>query len=327
MGTRRYLASKVFQALVTLVFVIVFNFFLFRVMPGNPAAILLRNRLVPASAVQELTKDFGLNQPLPQQFVNYVGDTVRGNFGISYSFRRPVSEVVGERILWTVLLVGVSTVASTLIGLLIGIYGAWRRGSAFDLSSLGLSLVTYAMPEFWLGILLLTAFAAGAGVFPALFPTGGIETAGADYTGITRAADILNHMFLPALTLTIALIGEYALIMRSSLLDVMGEDYINTARAKGLREALVLRKHAVPNALLPTVSLVALNLGFVVSGAITIETVFSWPGLGYLSFQALDAPDYPVLQALFLLFSVTVIIANLAADLVYSYLDPRVRAA
>ena len=204
MGTRRYLASKVFQALVTLVFVIVFNFFLFRVMPGNPAAILLRNRLVPASAVQELTKDFGLNQPLPQQFVNYVGDTVRGNFGISYSFRRPVSEVVGERILWTVLLVGVSTVASTLIGLLIGIYGAWRRGSAFDLSSLGLSLVTYAMPEFWLGILLLTAFAAGAGVFPALFPTGGIETAGADYTGITRAADILNHMFLPALTLTIA---------------------------------------------------------------------------------------------------------------------------
>lgn len=327
MGTRRYLASKVLQALVTLLFVLVFNFFLFRVMPGNPAAILLRNRLVPASAVQELTKDFGLNQPLPQQFVNYVGDTVRGNFGISYSFRRPVSEVIGERIWWTVLLVGVSTVASTLIGMLIGIYGAWRRGSAFDLSSLGLSLVTYAMPEFWLGILLLTAFAAGAGVFPALFPTGGIETAGADFTGFARAVDILNHMFLPALTLTIALIGEYALIMRSSLLDVMGEDYINTARAKGLREALVLRKHAVPNALLPTVSLVALNLGFVVSGAITIETVFSWPGLGYLSFQALDAPDYPVLQALFLLFSVTVIVANLAADLVYSYLDPRVRAA
>jgi peptide/nickel transport system permease protein len=134
-------------------------------------------------------------------------------------------------------------------------------------------------------------------------------------------------MALPFLTLTLAFIGEYALIMRSSLLDVMGEDFVNTARAKGLRENDVLRRHVVPNALLPVVTLVALNLGFVVSGAITIETVFSWPGLGLLSFEALRAPDYPLLQGLFLFFSAAVIIANLIADLLYSYLDPRVREA
>jgi peptide/nickel transport system permease protein len=326
MGPRRYLASKVFQAVLTLLFVLAFNFFLFRVIPGNPAQILARNKLLPADAVRRLEADFGLDRPLPAQFVLYAEDTLRGNLGISYTFRRPVSEVIAERIWPTALLVGVSTVASTVLGLVIGIYGAWRRGSALDVGSLGFSLVFYSMPEFWLGILLLIAFAAGAGPLPALFPTGGIESPG-ELSGIAHIVDVLNHMVLPGLTLTLAFVGEYALIMRSSLLDVAGEDYVTTARAKGLREAFVLRRHVVPNALLPTVTLVALNLGFIVSGAITVETVFSWPGLGLLSVQALNAPDYPLLQGLFLLFSAAVIVANLAADIVYSYLDPRVREA
>ena len=323
MGTRRYLTSKVLQALFTLVFVIVFNFFLFRILPGNPAQILLRNRLVPAEAVQRLTEDFGLNDPLPQQFTNYVGDTLRGNFGISFTFRRPVLDLIKDRVWNTLLLVGISTIASTVIGLLIGIYGGWRRGSAFDVGSLGFTLVLYAMPEFWLGIILLIVFSSTLG----LFPTGGIVTAGAGFTGMSAVVDVANHMVLPGLTLTLAFLGEYALIMRSSLLDVMGEDYVSTARAKGLRENIVLRRHVVPNALLPTVTLIALNLGFIVSGAITVETVFSWPGLGLLSFEALRAPDYPLLQGLFLLFSAAVIVANLVADLLYSYLDPRVREA
>jgi peptide/nickel transport system permease protein len=326
-GTRRYLVGKVFQALLTLVFVLVFNFFLFRVIPGNPAQILARNKLLPIDSVRELERDFGLDKPLPQQFTIYVEDTLRGNLGISYTFRRPVSEVIRERIWPTLLLVGVSTAFSTVVGLLVGVYGAWRRGSTFDVTSLGFSLVFYSMPEFWLGILLLIAFAAGAGPFPAIFPTGGIETAGGPTGGAAHAADVLNHMFLPALTLGLAYVGEYALIMRSSLLDVVGEDYVTTARAKGLREALVLRRHVVPNALLPTVTLVALNLGFIVSGDITVETVYSWPGLGLLTVQALGAPDYPLLQGLFLLFSAAVIVANLVADFVYSYLDPRVREA
>jgi peptide/nickel transport system permease protein len=326
-GARRYVAGKGFQALLTLAFVLVFNFFLFRVIPGNPAQILARNKLLPIEAVHRLERDFGLDRPLPEQFGLYVSDTLRGNLGISYTFRRPVKEVIGERVWPTLLLVGTSTIASTVLGLLIGIYGAWRRGSAFDVGSLGFSLVFYSMPEFWLGILLLIAFAAGAGLFPALFPTGGIEGTQEAGSALGHYLDVLNHLFLPGLTLTLAFVGEYALIMRSSLLDVAGEDYVTTARAKGLREALVLRRHVVPNALLPTVTLVALNLGFIVSGAITVETVYSWPGLGLLTVQALNAPDYPLLQGLFLLFSAAVIVANLAADLVYSYLDPRVREA
>jgi len=322
-GTRRYLVGKVAQAVLTLLFVLVFNFFLFRVIPGDPAQILARAKHLPREAIVQLTEDFGLNEPLPKQFALYVEDTVTGNLGISYKFRRPVADVIASRVWPTVLLVGVATLAATAIGLLIGIYGAWRRGSKLDLGSLGVSLIFYAMPEFWLGILLLMGLAAGLG----WFPTGGIVTPGAGFTGIAAATDVLNHLFLPAITLTLALIGEYALIMRSSLLDVMGEDYLVTARAKGLREALVLRRHAVRNALLPTVTLVALNLGFVVSGAITVELVFSWPGLGLLTAEAAGVPDFPLLQGLFLLFSVTVIIANLAADLIYGYLDPRVRRA
>ncbi|MGH2702660.1 MAG: ABC transporter permease [Actinomycetota bacterium] len=321
--TRGYLFRKVAGALVTLIFVLAFNFLLFRVLPGNPAQILARNKLLPQEAVEQLEADFGLHEPLISQFVLYVEDTLTGNFGISYTFREPVGDLIAERIWPTVLLIGVSTIGATIIGLLIGIYGAWRRGSGFDISSLGFSLVFYAMPEFWLGILLLIGLGAGLG----WFPIGGIETPGANFTGLAAAADVLNHLFLPALTLVLALIGEYALVMRSSLLDVMGEDYLTTARAKGLREALVLRKHAVPNALLPTVTLVALNLGFVISGAITVETVYSWPGLGLLTYDAIRAPDYPLMQGLFLLFTAAIIFANLAADLIYGYLDPRVRNA
>lgn len=323
MGTRRYLTGKVLQAALTMLFVLVFNFFLFRVIPGDPAQILARAKHLPAEAVEELQRDFGLDEPIPKQFALYVEDTLTGNFGISYKFRRPVSEVIADRIWPTVLLVGVSTIGATVIGLLIGIYGAWRRGTALDVSTLGFSLVTYAMPEFWLGILLLMAFAAGLG----WFPTGGITSPGAGFTGLAAATDVIKHLVLPAVTLILALLGEYALIMRSSLLDVMGEDYLVTAKAKGLREAMVLRRHAVPNALLPTMTLVALNLGFVVSGAITVELVYSWPGLGLLTAEAASVPDFPLLQGLFLLFSVTVIVANLGADLLYAYLDPRVRRA
>jgi peptide/nickel transport system permease protein len=320
---RGYLISKVLQAVFTLAFVLVFNFFLFRVIGGDPARTLLRNKLVSPEVVANLRRDFGLDKPLVQQFGLYVEDTLTGNLGLSYSTRRPVSEVIGERIKWTVLLIGVSTAASIVIGILVGIYGAWRRGSGFDVGSLGISLILYSMPEFWLGIMLLILFASTLGIFP----TRGVITPGAELTGFDYIADVANHMFLPALTLTLAYIGEFALVMRSSLLDVMGEDYMQTARAKGLRDRLVRTRHAVPNALLPTVTLIALNIGFIIGGAITVETVFSWPGLGLLSYDALTAPDYPLLQGLFLLFSGAVIVANLIADILYGYLDPRVRRA
>jgi peptide/nickel transport system permease protein len=323
-GHRR-LGGKLVGALLSLAFVLVFNFFLFRVLPGDPAKNLARNRLVPAEQVQVLRESFGLGKPLPQQFATYVRDTLRGDLGISYKFRRPDSEVIAQRIWPTVLLLGVSTMLSTVIGLWIGIRGAWRRGSVFDRVSLGSALALYAMPEFWLGILLLIAFGVGVGPFPGPFPTGGLSSPDTELASLAGILDVARHLFLPCLTLTLAYLAEYALVMRSSLLDELGEDYLVTARAKGLRDALVLRRHAVPNALLPTTTLIFLNLGFVVSGAITIETVFSWPGLGLLGYEALRTPDYPLLQGVFLLFSAAVIVANVAADLLYAYLDPRVR--
>jgi peptide/nickel transport system permease protein len=323
-GHRR-LGAKLIGAVLSLAFVLVFNFFLFRVLPGDPAKNLTRNRLVPAEQVQVLRESFGLGKPLPQQFASYVKDTLSGDLGISYKFRRPVSEIIAERIWPTVLLLGISTMLSTVIGLWIGIRGAWRRGSVFDRVSLGASLALYAMPEFWLGILLLIAFGVGVGGFPGLFPTGGMSSPNTALASMGGIWDVARHLFLPCLTLTLAYIAEYALVMRSSLLDELGEDYLVTARAKGLRDALVLRRHAVPNALLPTTTLIFLNLGFVVSGAITIETVYSWPGLGLLSYEALRTPDYPLLQGVFLLFSAAVIVANVIADLLYAYLDPRVR--
>ena len=328
MKTRRYVIGKVARAALTLAFVVAFNFVLFRVMPGDPAALLLRgtSALTP-EVIADLERDLGLDQPLPRQFVTYVADTVTGNLGRSLTTGDEVTSAIAAQLWPTVLLVGLSTIASTILGLVIGIYAGWRRGRAFDLISTGGTLVAYAMPEFWFGILVLMAFAGGAGPFPAIFPTGGYDTAGADLTGFAHVIDVLNHLVLPFLTLTIAYLGEYSLIMRSAVLDVVGEEYLVTARAKGLRDAQVMWRHAVPNALLPTITLTFLSLGFIFSGAITVEYVFSWPGLGLLTVDAIDNKDFPLLQGLFLMFSAAVIVANLVADLLYATLDPRVRAA
>lgn len=326
---RGYLFSKVAQAILTLLFVLVFNFVLFRVMPGDPASLLLRGTAAynPQNVAAERAR-LGLDKPILVQFARYMTDTLRLEFGDSFIYQgRKVSEVIGQRMWPTILLVGSSTIASILIGLLIGIWGGWRRGTWFDYGSLGFTLFVYAMPEFWFGMLVLMAFAGGVGPFPAIFPTGGYETIGADLTGFAHAVDVLNHMVLPFTVLTVAYLGEYAIIMRNSLIDVMADDFVVTARAKGVREKQILWRHVVPNALLPTWTITMLSLGFVFGGAITVEYVFSWPGLGWLTVQAIEAKDYAVLQTLFLIFSAAVIVANLIADLTYMYLDPRVRAA
>jgi peptide/nickel transport system permease protein len=323
-GRGRYIVGKIAGSVLSLAFVLVFNFFLFRILPGDPAKSLTRNRYVPADQVAAITKRFGLDQPLPQQFWHYVTSTLHGDLGISYQFQQPVTHLIGERLWATVLLVGLSTILSTVIGLWFGIRGAWNRGSAFDKVTMGFSLTLYAMPEFWLGLLLLVVLAVGVGPLHGIFPTGGMRSAEVTYHGIRSALDVADHLFLPCLTLTLAYFAEYHLVMRSSLLEEKTEDYLLTARAKGLRDALVRRRHAVPNALLPSVTLVMLNFGFVVSGAITVETVYSWPGLGLLSYQALTGPDIPLLQGVFLIFSAAVIVFNLLADVAYGFLDPRV---
>jgi peptide/nickel transport system permease protein len=320
-GTRTYLLRKVLGALVTLTFVLAFNFVLFRAV-GDPVKLLTRSQThLDEKEAARLREEFGLDKNLFGQFLGYIPDTLTLKFGTSFISGRPVTEVVGERVWKTVVLVGISTLLSTVFGMLAGIRGAWRRGSAFDRSSLLGSLVFYSMPEGWLGMLLLVAFAGALG----WFPSGGYQTAG--LTGFSHINDVAKHVFLPCLTLTLGYIGEYAIIMRSSLLEVLDEDYIQTARAKGLRDDAVRRRHAVPNALLPTLALVFYSFGFVLGGAIIVEAVFSYPGLGLLEFQAIESSDFPVIQAVFLLSSAAVIAFNLVADILYGYLDPRIRVA
>jgi peptide/nickel transport system permease protein len=317
----RFVLGKVLGAFGTLAFVVVFNFFLFRVVEGDPVANLFRGRNLTLEQREQLRVQFGLDGSMWEQFARYVEQTVQLNFGRSYTTNQPVIEEIWSRAPATIALVGTATILSTLLGLWIGTVAGWRRGTRQDRALTSASMVTWSMPEFWLGMILLTFFAVRLG----LFPTGGISDPSSEEGRLATLLDQAWHMFLPCLTLTVAYLGEYALIMRSSIVDVMREDYLTLARAKGLRDIQVRNRHAVRNALLPSTALIAINFGFVISGAITVETVFSWPGLGLLTYDALRGPDLPMLQGLFLLFSAAVIFFNLAADLLYPFLDPRVR--
>jgi peptide/nickel transport system permease protein len=322
-GLARSIGVKILSALVTLFFVLVFNFFLFRVLPADPARNLARGTAMTATQMAAINKTFGIGLPLWQQFTNYFVQTFHGNLGISFQYHLPVSQVIGHALWPTILLVGTSTVLSTVIGVWMGIRAGWKPGGTFDQVSTGINNTLYAMPDFWLGMVLLIAFSSHW----FLFPAGGMNSVTGSLSGFSGLGDLLWHLTLPCIVLTLVYLAEYSLVMRSSLIDELGNDYLNTARAKGLRDSAIRRRHAVPNALLPSITLIMLNLGFVISGAITTETVFSWPGLGLASYNALNFPDYPVLEGCFLLFSAAVIVANLIADLLLTVLDPRVRQA
>jgi len=318
----RYVASKLLGSLATLAFVVVFNFFLFRVIATDPVASLFRGRNLTEDQRAELRSDFGLDGSQLDQFWSYLQQTASLNFGRSYITNEPVLSEIADKAPATIALVGISAVLSAVIGIAIGVIAAWRRRSKTDYAATTTTMTLYSMPDFWLGMLLLSFFAVTLG----WFPIGGLQDPSSDATGIALLAEQARHMVLPGLTLTLAYLGEYALVMRSSLIDTMREDYLVLARAKGLRDVMVRNRHAVPNALLPVVTLIAINFGFVLSGAIAVETIFSWPGLGFASFEAIHGPDLPMLQGLFLVFSAAMIVFNLLADLLYAALDPRVRA-
>jgi peptide/nickel transport system permease protein len=309
------------QAFLTLLFVLAVNFFLFRILPSDPITMMVRANRLTDSQKAELIREFGFAKPLAEQFLIYITHPWR--LGYSQQSSRPVVDVIGERIWPTVLLVGISTILSTILGVLIGISSAWRRGSRLDVNWLISTMTFYSMPDFWFGMMLLLVFAATLH----WFPVGGYASPPeAGLTGFfPHLLDVARHLFLPAATLTIGYLGEYSLIMRSSLIDVMHEDFVNVVRAKGLRDRDVRRKHAVPNALLPIVTMVILYFGYVLAGAVGVETVFSYPGLGLLTYTSIVEQDFPVMQGIFLLLSAAVIIANLIADITYTYLDPRVR--
>ena len=320
-----YLLTKVTQAVITIFLLVLLNFVLFRMMPGSPERVLGRNPNVSAAALEATRERWGLDKPvLPDQFVAYLAATAQGDLGYSFFYRGlPVVDVLSDRIWPTVILFGLGELIAIVVGVALGAYSGWRRGGAVDHIGNGVSLILYSMPYFLLGMGLLLVFAVWLGWFPVY----GMFTPGATYDSILdQTVDFLWHLALPLATVALGLIGQYSIVMRSSIVDTLGEDYVTTARAKGLHDRRVLRKHALPNAMLPMATLIAINLGFVIAGAITVEVVFNWPGLGTLTVQALETRDYPLLQGIFLLLSVSVVLANLVADLLYQFLDPRVKA-
>jgi peptide/nickel transport system permease protein len=320
----RYLARRGAQAVLTILAIVLLNFVLFRMMPGSPERVLLRNQYLTQAKIEQVRKQWGLDKPLiPDQLVAYTSATLTGDLGYSLKFRgTPVTDVIGQRFWPTILLIGLAELIAIVVGLAVGAYAGWRRGGVGDRIGSGISLILYSMPYFVIGMPLIIIFASGFG----WFPTSGMLTVGASYPSITdRLFDFARHLALPLATVSLGLIGGYSILMRSSIIETRSEDYVTTARAKGLTDARILRSHAFPNALLPMVTIIAINLGYVVGGAITAEVVFNWPGLGTLTVDALSARDYPILEGVFLLLSIAVVLANLAADLVYGLLDPRVR--
>jgi len=319
----RLLLARAAQYLLVIWAAVTLNFLLPRLMPGSPIGLLAGEEVGQLTAEEraELLAEVGLDAPLPVQYARYLGSLIRGDFGYSYQRNQPVTEVILQRLPWTLLLSGTSLVLATVIAVTLGAAAAWRHGSRGDLTLVSVSLVLDALPSFWIGMLLIAIFA----VELPLFPSFGAVTAGGRYEGWAYVRDVGRHMFLPLVTLTLTNLSATLLTTRSAMLSVLGAEYIVTARAKGLRERTVLFRHAFRNALPPIATLVGLNLAFTIGGATVVETVFSYPGLGRLTYDAVLQRDYPVLQGAFLLTTLVVVAANLLLDLVYPLLDPRIR--
>ncbi|HET7379150.1 MAG TPA: ABC transporter permease [Gaiellales bacterium] len=317
-----YIVKRTAFALMTVFVAITLNFVLFRALPGD-AVTGLRCRTCTIQFKNEVRQQFGLDKSKWEQYVIYLKQLARGNLGRSVTDYRPVTTDLWGPLKNTLPMLFLGTIFSIVFGILSGVISAWRRGTGVDRVSLWSSLGFYSMPTQWLGMMVVLYIAIPFGL-----PTSGLSdpTLGLITPASTFAVvwDRFQHMVLPALTLGLVLYGEYTLIVRSSMLETLGEDYVLTARAKGLRNWAIVWKHGLRNAMLPVVTLIALSFGYIVGGAILVEDVFSYPGIGLATVDAVTSRDYPVLQGAFLLLTVSVIFCNYVADLLYFKLDPRV---
>jgi peptide/nickel transport system permease protein len=353
MGLRRFIVRRLVNSIVLLLLVIVANYFIFMRMPGDPGAFLMaawskesaEQRQAHEEALNQL---WGLNDPWYLQLYKYMRNLLTWNFGVEIAGRRPIGVIMSEKVQYTILLLGISTVASLIIGVILGIIVIQRRGSIWDTTSVVVSLIVGSLPTFWIGLILLWCFSntlkwlPGAHAYPESWAILGYPL---PYTAnMTYSADAfrmafslnfaqtwnllwgyLSHLILPLSTLTIFSFGSWLLLTRATMLETITEDYIITARAKGLSERSVLYKHALKNASLPIITSAALAFGFILSGAIITETVFSYPGIGGWIWDAIQYRDYPVLMAVFYVISLCVIVANIVADLLYGVIDPRIK--
>ena len=326
MGFKEYVGKRTLQGIVTIILAVTLNFILFRIMPGDPTRAVSGDPRVDTVTRLALIAKFGLDRPLFEQFVLYVANLLKGELGISFvQIGRPVvSIILGRKMINTLILMGSSMFIAFTLGIIIGVFAAWRRGTKLDIFFTVISLATYSMPVFWFGMLLLLFFS----YYINIFPIAGTITPGVVHPNfLAYAKDYLHHLMAPMITLGVSFFGGYFLFMRNTILDVFTEDYMLTARAKGLSNRKVLFKHAMRNALLPMVSLMGVHITFLISGAVMTETVFSWDGLGRLIYNSVRNNDYPVLQGIFLFMAVLVVVASIIADIINAYLDPRIKEA
>ena len=315
MGT--YLVRRLAQMVPLLLGITVVLFAVIHAAPGGPEAGLLSSgRFVDPQVIAAYRHRLGVDQPLPVQYLRFMAGLVRGDLGMSFSTTRPVSDLILERLPATLVLMGASFLLAALVAIPLGIWTAVRKHQLVDLLGAGLSFLGIAMPAFWLGLILQMVFALELGWLP---------VSGTHTVGMNTFGDRLAHLVLPALVLSFRNVAGWSRYLRGSMVSVLGADYIRTARAKGLSERRVIFVHALRNALIPVVSVMALGLADLFSGAVVTETVFAWPGIGRLFVQAMFARDYPLLMGILLMGSFLVVIFNLVADLVYGMLDPRVR--
>ena len=326
MGFKEYVGKRTLHGIITIILAVTLNFILFRIMPGDPTRAVSGDPRVDTATRLALIAKFGLDRPLFEQFILYVANLLKGELGISFvQIGRPViSIILGRKMINTLILMGSSMFISFTLGIIFGVIAAWKRGTKLDISFIVISLATYSMPVFWFGMLLLLFFS----YYINIFPIAGTITPGVVHPNfLAYAKDYLRHLMAPMITLGVSFFGGYFLFMRDTILDVFTEDYMLTARAKGLSNRKVLFKHAMRNALLPMVSLMGVHITFLLSGAVMTETVFSWDGLGRLIYDSVRNNDYPVLQGIFLLMAVLVVVASIIADIVNAYLDPRIKEA
>lgn len=313
-GQRLLLVLPMVAGIVTLAFVLI------HVVPGDPVYVLA-GEYGDAAYYAEMRAKFGLDRSLSEQLVTYFVAVLRGDLGVSFVQRQPVVAVVGARLGATLLLTGTALVLSTALGLVLGVAAARRPGTLLDTGTNLAGLALYSIPVFWSGQLLLILFALHLG----LLPVQGMASVRVESSGLAYAADVAQHLILPATALALSHVALVARLTRSGMRRALAEEYATTARAKGLPDALVASRHALPNALLPVITVVGAHVGTLLAGSLLVEVVFGWPGIGRLMFDSIATRDYPVLMALFMLVSAGVVLANLVTDVAYAVLDPRVR--
>ncbi|MCP5412362.1 MAG: ABC transporter permease [Alphaproteobacteria bacterium] len=322
MNRLSYIARRLVRTLVVTVAVVLLSFFLIRLAPGDAATVMAGQAgFADEAFIQNLRAEYGLDQPLPVQLWKYVSAVAHGDLGTSYERRQPVLDIILERLPNTLLLDGFALVVALAGGITLGAFAARRPGSAGDAGVTVLAMLFYAVPQFWLGMMAVLVFS----VWLAVLPPFGIETMGADYTGLARIGDVAQHMILPGMTLALYYMASYARLTRAAMIEVADADFVKTARAKGIGERQVARRHILRNALIPLITYAGLQASILVGGTVLVENVFSWPGVGTLAYQAVTARDNPLLLGIFIVTAILVSLFNLITDIAYSIADPRVQ--